>query len=43
VELAVSITKDQGPMLTTLLGSAFLVISMYFVWRSFYGMRIESK
>ena len=43
VELAVSITKDQGPMLTTLLGSAFLAISMYFVWRSFYGMRIESK
>ena len=43
VELAVSITKDQGPMLTTILGSVFLAISMYFVWRSFYGMRIESK
>ncbi len=43
VELAVSITKDQGPMLTTILGAVFLAISMYFVWRSFYGMRIESK
>ena len=43
VELAVSVTKDQGPMLTTILGSVFLAISMYFVWRSFYGMRIESK
>ena len=43
VELAVSVTKDQGPMLTTVLGAVFLAISMYFVWRSFYGMRIESK
>jgi hypothetical protein len=22
---------------------AFLLVSMFFVWRSFYGMRIESK
>ena len=43
VELAVSLTKEQGPMLTTILGAVFLAISMYFVWRSFYGMRIESK
>jgi K(+)-stimulated pyrophosphate-energized sodium pump len=43
VELAVSITKDQGPMLTTILGAVFLAISMVFVWRSFYGMRIEIK
>ncbi len=43
VELAVSLTRDQGPLLTTILGSVFLVIAMIFVWRSFYGMRIESK
>jgi hypothetical protein len=27
--------------LRTILAVAFLVISGYFVWRSFYGMRIE--
>jgi K(+)-stimulated pyrophosphate-energized sodium pump len=43
VELAVSLTREQGPMLTTALGAIFLVISMIFVWRSFYGMRIDSK
>ena len=40
VELAVSLTADQGAMLTTVLAGVFLVISMFFVWRSFYGMRI---
>ena len=28
-------------MLSTVLAVVFLVISMFFVWRSFYGMRIE--
>jgi K(+)-stimulated pyrophosphate-energized sodium pump len=41
VELAVSLTKSQGPGLTTALAGVFWVISMVFVYRSFYGMRIE--
>jgi K(+)-stimulated pyrophosphate-energized sodium pump len=43
VELAVSLSKQQGPMFTTVLGAIFLIVSMYFVYRSFYGMRIETK
>jgi K(+)-stimulated pyrophosphate-energized sodium pump len=39
VELAVSLTA-KGGNLTTILAAVFLVISMFFVWRSFYGMRI---
>ncbi len=41
VELAVSMTKTQGPELTHMLAAAFLAISFFFVYRSFYGMRIE--
>ena len=41
VELAVSLTKDQGSTMTTVLAGAFLLVSIFFVWRSFYGMRIE--
>ena len=43
VELAVSLTNDQGPMLTDVLAAVFLLVSMFFVWRSFYGMRIEKQ
>jgi K(+)-stimulated pyrophosphate-energized sodium pump len=39
VELAVSL-QAKGGNLTTILAGVFLVISMFFVWRSFYGMRI---
>ncbi len=42
VELAVRLTADQGPMLSHLLSAAFFGLSMIFVWRSFYGMRIGS-
>ena len=42
VELAVSLTRENGAMLTNVLAGAFLLISMFFVYRSFYGMRIES-
>src|SRR6266436_4163473 len=42
VELAVSLNNDQGPLLTHVLAGAFLAISMVFVYRSFYGMRIET-
>ncbi len=43
VELAVELTKDQGAMLTNVLAAAFLLVSMFFVHRSFYGMRIDKK
>ncbi|MCC6317688.1 MAG: sodium-translocating pyrophosphatase [Gemmatimonadaceae bacterium] len=42
VELAVSLTAESGTSLTRGLAVVFLVISMYFVYRSFYGMRIQS-
>jgi len=41
VSLAVSLTATQGPMLTDVLSGVFLLISMFFVYRSFYGMRID--
>jgi K(+)-stimulated pyrophosphate-energized sodium pump len=41
VELAVSLTEKQGSAISTALAVAFLLVSMFFVWRSFYGMRIE--
>jgi K(+)-stimulated pyrophosphate-energized sodium pump len=41
VELAVSLTVEKGSMLTNLLSAAFLLVALFFVWRSFYGMRIE--
>jgi len=40
VELAVSMSKTGN--LTTILAIVFLAISVFFVYRSFYGMRIES-
>ena len=43
VELAVSLAKQQGTTLNTVLGAIFFIISMFFVYRSFYGMRIETK
>ena len=42
VELGVYLSLEQGPVLTHVLAAAFLVVSMVFVHRSFYGMRIES-
>ena len=43
VELAVSLTAEQGAGLTHVLAAAFLLVSMFFVWRSFYGMRIQRQ
>src|SRR6185312_3974201 len=43
VELAVSLTRDQGPGLSHILAAVFLIISMFFIYRSFYGMRIVSQ
>jgi K(+)-stimulated pyrophosphate-energized sodium pump len=43
VELAVSLTRDQGAGLTHGLALAFYIVSFFFVYRSFYGMRIGSN
>jgi K(+)-stimulated pyrophosphate-energized sodium pump len=42
VELAVKLNATQGNMLSTILGIVFFLISVTFVYRSFYSMRIES-
>jgi K(+)-stimulated pyrophosphate-energized sodium pump len=42
VELAVSLTKEQGPVISHILAALFLAVALVFVYRSFYGMRIES-
>jgi K(+)-stimulated pyrophosphate-energized sodium pump len=41
VELAVSLTK-RGPATTHALALLFFLVSFFFVYRSFYGMRIGS-
>src|SRR5437763_10500888 len=40
VELAIGLSRQQGPILTSVLAGLFFLVSMGFVWRSFYGMRI---
>ena len=42
VSLAVSLTQRQGPGLSLTLAAIFFVLALFFVYRSFYGMRIES-
>jgi K(+)-stimulated pyrophosphate-energized sodium pump len=42
VELAVSLSAQQGAFFTHALALVFFVASAYFVWRSFYGMRIQA-
>jgi K(+)-stimulated pyrophosphate-energized sodium pump len=42
VDLAVSVAASQGTVLTTAIAAGFLAISMVFVYRSFYRMRIQS-
>ena len=43
VSVAVDLTAKQGATLTTALAVVFFAVSVVFVYRSFYGMRIESK
>ena len=43
VELAVSLTAEEGAGLSHALAAVFLAVSMFFVYRSFYGMRIETS
>jgi K(+)-stimulated pyrophosphate-energized sodium pump len=42
VDLAVSLLRQVGPGLSLGLAALFFVVSMIFVWRSFYAMRIGS-
>ncbi len=43
VDLAVSLTRQGGAGLSHALAAVFFLIAVYFVWRSFYGMRIERQ
>jgi K(+)-stimulated pyrophosphate-energized sodium pump len=43
VELAVSLTSSQGGALAHILAAGFFVVSFFFVYRSFYGMRIKGE
>ena len=40
VELAVSLTADMGSSVSHALAGLFLAVSIVFVYRSFYSMRI---
>jgi K(+)-stimulated pyrophosphate-energized sodium pump len=42
VSLAVNLSAKQGNAFTTALAVVFFLVSVVFVYRSFYGMRIES-
>jgi K(+)-stimulated pyrophosphate-energized sodium pump len=42
VSLAVHLSNEKGNAFTTALAAVFFIVSVVFVYRSFYGMRIES-
>jgi K(+)-stimulated pyrophosphate-energized sodium pump len=43
VELGVMLTDEGNGTLVHVLAAVFFVVSAYFVWRSFYGMRIKAS
>jgi K(+)-stimulated pyrophosphate-energized sodium pump len=43
VEVAVRLTNEAGSNISHILAALFFLVSVYFVWRSFYGMRIGSE
>jgi K(+)-stimulated pyrophosphate-energized sodium pump len=43
VELAVGMAQQQGGLITHVLAAAFFAVSVFFVHRSFYGMRIGAE
>jgi K(+)-stimulated pyrophosphate-energized sodium pump len=43
VELAVRLTAETGGLLTHILAAIFFAISFFFVYQSFYGMRIGKR
>ena len=42
VELAVSLAEEQGAGIAHILAALFLFVALFFAYRSFYGMRIQS-
>ncbi len=42
VELAVQLTAEKGGNVTHILAAAFFFVSFFFVYKSFYGMRIKA-
>ncbi len=40
VELAVSLSHRHGALIAHVLSAAFLLVGLYFIWRSFYRMKI---
>jgi K(+)-stimulated pyrophosphate-energized sodium pump len=43
VSLAVNLSRESGSQVSLGLAAVFLVLSLIFVWRSFFGMRIRSN
>src|SRR3569833_2236295 len=43
VELAVSLAEQRGATLGYVLSGVFLLVALFFIYRSFYGMRIVSR
>jgi K(+)-stimulated pyrophosphate-energized sodium pump len=43
VQLAVRLTREQGSMTSHVLAALFFLVSVVFVWRSFYAMRIGTE
>src|SRR5438874_386826 len=43
VELAVKLTSSQGGALAHILAAAFFLVAFFFVYKSFYGMRIKGE
>ena len=43
VQLAVRLTREQGSTTSHVLSAVFFLVSVVFVWRSFYGMRIGTE
>ena len=43
VELAVKLTSETGGTLSHVLAAAFFLVSFFFVYRSFFGMRIKGS
>ena len=43
VSLSVSVASEMGTNVNHALFAIFLAVSMFFVWRSFYGMRIKNE
>ncbi|HEU4414835.1 MAG TPA: sodium-translocating pyrophosphatase [Candidatus Angelobacter sp.] len=43
VQLAVRLTNEQGSTISHVLSALFFIVSVVFVWRSFYAMRIGTE